>query len=208
MQVSLSTVAGLERRLEVAVPAERVSAEIETRLKSVARTARLKGFRPGKAPLPVVRQQFGAQVQSEVVGDLLRESWSDAVTQQSLRPATDPRIELVSAEPGAELRYVASFEVLPEIRIGALTDLSIERTTASITESDIEAMLDSMRRQRPDFNAVERGATDTDRVTVDFEGRIDGVTFQGGTGTDVPFVVGQGRMLKEFEDGVRGATAG
>ena len=112
MQVSLSTVAGLERRMEVAVPAERVSAEIETRLKSVARTARLKGFRPGKAPLPVVRQQFGAQVQSEVVGDLLRESWSDAVTQQSLRPATDPRIELVSAEPGAELRYVASFEVL------------------------------------------------------------------------------------------------
>lgn len=208
MQVSLSTVAGLERRMEVAVPAERVSAAIETRLKNVARTARLKGFRPGKAPLPVVRQQFGAQVQSEVVGDLLRESWSDAVTQQSLRPATDPRIELVSAEPGAELRYVASFEVLPEIRIGSLADLSIERTTASITDADIEAMLDSMRRQRPDFNAVERGATDTDRVTVDFEGRIDGVTFQGGTGTDVPFVVGQGRMLKEFEDGVRGATAG
>jgi len=208
MQVSLSTVAGLERRMEVAVPAERVSAEIEMRLKSVARTARLKGFRPGKAPLPVVRQQFGAQVQSEVVGDLLRESWSDAVTQQSLRPATDPRIELVSAEPGSELRYVASFEVLPEIRIGSLAELSIERTTASITDADIEAMLDSMRRQRPDFTAVERGATDTDRVTVDFEGRIDGVTFQGGTGTDVPFVVGQGRMLKEFEDGVRGATAG
>ena len=208
MQVSLSTVAGLERRMEVAVPAERVSAEIETRLKNVARTARLKGFRPGKAPLPVVRQQFGAQVQSEVVGDLLRESYSDAVTQQSLRPATDPRIELVSAEPGAELRYVASFEVLPEISIGALADLSIERVTATIGESDIEAMLDSMRRQRPDFNAVDRGATDTDRVTVDFEGRIDGVTFQGGTGTDVPFVVGQGRMLKEFEDGVRGAKAG
>lgn len=208
MQVSLTTVAGLERRMEVAVPAERISAEIETRLKNVARTARLKGFRPGKAPLPVVRQQFGPQVQSEVVGDILRETYSDAVTQQSLRPATDPRIELVSAEPGAELRYVASFEVLPEIAIASLADLSIERSTATINDADIEAMLDSMRRQRPDFIAVERGAADTDRVTVDFEGRIDGNTFQGGTGTDVPFVVGQGRMLKEFEDGVRGAKTG
>jgi len=208
MQVSLTTVAGLERRLEVAVPAARFSAEIETRLKSVARTARLKGFRPGKAPLPVVRQQFGAQVQSEVVGDLLRETYSDAVNQQSLRPATDPRIELVAADPGADLRYVASFEVLPEILLAPVTDIAIERPTASIAESDIAAMLESMRRQRPDFVAVERGAGDTDRVTVDFEGRIDGVTFQGGTGTDVPFVVGQGRMLKEFEDGVRGAKAG
>jgi trigger factor len=179
-----------------------------TYLKSVARTARLKGFRPGKAPLPVVRQQFGAQVQSEVVGDLLRETYSDAVNQQSLRPATDPRIELVAADPGADLRYVASFEVLPEILLAPVTDIAIERPTASIAESDIAAMLESMRRQRPDFVAVERGAGDTDRVTVDFEGRIDGVTFQGGTGTDVPFVVGQGRMLKEFEDGVRGAKAG
>ena len=108
MQVSVSTVAGLERRIEVAVPAERVSGEIESRLKQLAKTARLKGFRPGKAPLAVVRQQFASQVQTEVVGDLLRESYSEAVSRENLKPATDPRIENLSAEPGADLRFTAT----------------------------------------------------------------------------------------------------
>jgi trigger factor len=204
MQVSVSTVAGLERRLEVAVPAERVAGEIETRLKQLARTARLKGFRPGKAPFAVVKQQFSSQVQTEVIGDLLRESYSEAVSREKLRPATDPRIEGVSAEPGAELRFTAVLEVLPDFTVKPVADLAVERPSAEVSEADIE----SMRRQRPDFIAVERAAADGDRVTVDFEGRIDGETFQGGTGSDIKFVLGKGQMLAEFEDGARGATAG
>ena len=208
MQVSVSTVSGLERRLEVAVPAARLTGEIESRLKQLARTARLKGFRPGKAPMPVVRQQFSQQVQSEVVGDLLRETYSEAITSQKLRPATDPKIEQISAEPGADMRYVALLEVMPEITLKSLSELAVERPIAEITEADQTAMIEAMRRQRPDYVAVEREAGEGDQVTVDFEGRIDGETFQGGTASDIPFVVGQGRMLKEFEDGVRGAKVG
>jgi trigger factor len=208
MQVSLSTVAGLERRLEVAVPAERVAAEIENRFKDIARTARLKGFRPGKAPLAVVRQQYASQVQSEVVGDLLRDSYAEAVSSQNLKPATDPRIEQLSAEPGAELRYVALIEVMPEFTLNPVSELKVERPNAEITDADLEAMLDTMRKQRPDFVEVAREAGDGDRVTVDFEGRIEGEIFQGGSAQGFPFVIGQGRMLKEFEDGVRGAKAG
>jgi trigger factor len=208
MQVSLSTVAGLERRLEVAVPAERVAAEIENRYKEIARTARLKGFRPGRAPLAVVRQQYGSQVQSEIVGDLLRDSYAEAVSRQNLKPATDPRIQTLSAEPGAELRYVALIEVMPEFSLNPVSDIAIERPSAEITDADVAAMLETMRKQRPDFVAAERDAGQNDRVTVDFEGRIDGEPFQGGSASSFPFVIGQGRMLKEFEDGVRGAKAG
>jgi trigger factor len=208
MQVSVSTVSGLERRIEVSVPAARVAAEIESRFKTLARTARLKGFRPGKAPMPVVRQQFGAQVQSEVVGDLLRDSYAEAITQQQLKPATDPRIETVSAEPGADMRYVALIEIFPDFTVNSVSELSIERPSAKIEDKDLEAMIETMRKQRPDFISVDRAAADGDRVTVDFEGRIDGETFQGGSATGIPFVIGQGRMLKEFEDGVKGAKAG
>lgn len=208
MQVSLTTVGGLERRLEVAVPAARVAGEIDQRLKTIARTARLKGFRPGKAPFAVVARQFGGQVQSEVVGDLLRESFAAAVDQQKLRPATDPRIESVSADAGADLRYVALFEVLPEFQVKPVESMQIERPEAEVGETDVDAMLETMRRQRVEYVEVQRPAGDADRVVVDFEGRIDGETFKGGSGTAIPFVVGSGRMLKEFEDGVRGAAAG
>lgn len=208
MQVSVSTTVGLERRIEVAVPADRISGEIETRLKQIARTARLKGFRPGKAPLPVVRQQYSSQVQSEVVGDLIRETYSEVVSRENLKPATDPRIEQLSAEPGAEMRYVAVIEVMPEIKLSPVAELAIERPSAEVTEADIDAMLETMRKQRPDFVEVAREAGEQDRVTVDFEGRIEGETFQGGSANGISFVIGQGRMLKEFEDGVRGAKAG
>jgi trigger factor len=158
--------------------------------------------------MPVVRQQFGAQVQSEVVGDLLRDSYAEAITQQQLKPATDPRIETVSAEPGADMRYIALIEIFPEFTVNSVSELSIERPSAKIEDKDLEAMIETMRKQRPDFISVDRAAADGDRVTVDFEGRIDGETFQGGSATGIPFVIGQGRMLKEFEDGVKGAKAG
>jgi trigger factor len=208
MQVSVTATVGLERKLEVAVPAERVAEEIDTRLREISRTARLKGFRPGKAPLEVVRRQYGAQVQSDVVSQLLQRSFAEAVHAEKLRPATDPRIESLQAEPGLDLRFTAVFEVMPDFKVKPVDGIELERPEATVTDADVDAMIDTMRRQRPSFVAVEREARDTDRVTVDFEGRIDGQTFPGGAGQGISFVLGAGRMLPEFEAGVRGARAG
>jgi len=208
MQVAVSTVSNLERRIEISVPAERVSNEFETRLKQVARNARLKGFRPGKAPMPVVRQQFGDQVRSELLGDLFRQSYSEAINQQKLKPAGDPRIEQFSADPGADMRFVALVEVMPEISLQPLSGLTLDRYTAEVTEADVDAMLETMRRQRSEFVAVEREATENDQVTVDFEGKIGGEVFEGGSGQDAKVVIGRGRVLADFEYALRGMKAG
>jgi trigger factor len=208
MQISVTATGGLERRMEVAVPAARVAGEIDQRLRDIARSARLKGFRPGKAPLTVIKQSYGSQVQSEVVGDLLQRSFAEAVSQEKLKPAMGPRIESMSAEPGSDLKYVAVFEIMPEIALKPLESLSFERPEATINEADLEAMLENLRRQRPVYKPVERAAQKDDRVVVDFDGRIGGEAFAGGTGTDVAFVIGAGRMLAEFEAGVTGASKG
>ena len=208
MQVSLSTTSGLERRLEVAVPETEVVSEIEQRLKNISRTARLKGFRPGKAPITVVRKQFGEQVHAEVVQDLLRSSFAQALSQEKLTPAGGPKIEPISMGQGAGLKYAAVFEVLPEFQVKPFDTLAIERPTASVTEDDIDAMIESMRRQRPVFTAVERPAQDTDRVTIDFDGKVDGEAFEGGEGRDVPAVIGSRQSLPELEDALKGVTVG
>jgi trigger factor len=208
MQVSLTATGGLERRLEVAVPATEVASEIEQRLKSISRTARLKGFRPGKAPITVVRKQFGDQVQAEVMTDLMRSSFAQALSQEKLTPAGGPRIEPISMAPGAELRYAAVFEVLPEIKVKPFDSIPVERPTAEVTEDDVGAMIESMRRQRPVFTPVERPSTDTDRVTIDFDGRIDGEPFEGGEGRDVTIILGARQALPELEEGVKGAAPG
>jgi trigger factor len=208
MQVSLTATGGLERRLEVAVPATEVSTEVEQRLKNISRTARLKGFRPGKAPITVVRKQFGEQVHAEVVSDLMRRSFAQALSQEKLTPAGGPRIEPITMAPGTELKYAAIFEVVPEINVKPFDSIPVERPSAEVTEDDITAMIESMRRQRPVFTAVERPAQDTDRVTIDFDGRIDGQPFEGGEGRDVTIMVGSRQALPELENGIRGASAG
>jgi len=208
MQVSLTATGGLERRLEVAVPAERVASEVEERLKRISRTARLKGFRPGKAPFTVIRRQFGEQVHAEVVNDLMRSSYADALSQEKLTPATGPRIEPIEMGAGTDLKYAAVFEVLPEVRVKPAAEITIERPVATITEADTDAMIESMRRQRPVFTAVERPVLLTDRVTVDYEGRLEGNIVQGAKGEDVAFIVGAGRIMAEIEEAVKGATSG
>jgi trigger factor len=208
MQVSLTATGGLERRLEVAVPAQRVASEVEQRLKRLSRTARLKGFRPGKAPFSVVRRQFGDQVHAEVVGDLMRSSFAEAVSQQQLKPAGGPRIEPIALDPGADLRYTAVFEVLPDIAVRPVEQFAIERPSATVTEADIDAMIESMRRQRLTYVPVDRAARATDRVSMDFDGRRDGQPFEGSEGRDVTFVVGGGRVLPEMDQAVQGASAG
>ena len=208
MQVSLTATGGLERRLEVAVPATEVSTEVEQRLKSISRTARLKGFRPGKAPITVVRKQFGEQVHAEVVSDLMRSSFAKALSQEKLTPAGGPRIEPITMGPGTELKYAAIFEVVPEINLKPFDSIAVEKPSAEVTESDVDAMIESMRRQRPVFTAVERPSQDTDRVTIDFDGRIDGQPFEGGEGRDVTIIVGARQALPELENGVKGASTG
>ena len=210
MQVSLTATGGLERRLEVAVPAQRVTSEVETRLKQLTRTARLKGFRPGKAPYSVIQKQYGDQVRNEVLSDLIRSSYAEAVNQEKLNPAGGPRIEPVAVQPGDDLKYTATFEVLPEVRLNPVEALSIERPTATVEESDIDAMIESMRKQRPVFNEVKRPAQETDRVTIDYTVKVgdDGTPFPGGDGKDVNFIIGAKRVMTELEDAVKGAKAG
>jgi trigger factor len=208
MQVSLTATGGLERRLEVAIPAAQVDGEVAQRLNKISRTARLKGFRPGKAPIAVIRQQYGEQVQSEVINDLMRTSFSEAVAREKLSPAGGPRIEPIAMGPGADLKYAAVFEVLPEVKLQPVTELTIDKPVASVSDQDLEAMLDTLRKQRPVFSEVTRAAAVNDRATVDFTGSIDGLEFDGGSGKEVPITIGAGRVMKEFEDALVGAQAG
>ncbi len=208
MQVSLVSTNGLERRLEVTVPGELVASRVDQRLKDLARTARLKGFRPGKVPFAVVRKQFGGQVHSEAVTDLMQKSFAEAVSQERLRPAGDPRIEPLQVAPGEELRYAAVFEVLPEIALKPLDALSVNRPTAAVTEADIDAMIESMRKQKPIFTAVDRAAATTDRVTIAFEGRIDGEVFPGGKGEELHVILGAGTILQELDAALHGMKVG
>jgi len=208
MQISVTATGGLERRMEIAVPAGDVQREVDSRLQRISRTARLKGFRPGKAPIAVVRQQFGDQVRAEVVGDLMRSSFAEAVTQEKLTPAAGPRIEPITLDPGTDLKYAAVFEVMPEVKLKQFESMVIERPSASIEDSDVDAMIESMRRQKPNFMRVERPARATDRVTVDYDGRTGGEPFEGGDGRDVSFIIGAGRVIAELETAVTGASAG
>jgi trigger factor len=207
MQVSVETTGALERRIEVSVPRERIEQAIDERLKRVSRTAKLKGFRPGKVPFKVVKQQFGAQVRQEVLSDLMQSSFADAVTQQKLNPAAGPRIEPISVGPDQDLKYRATFEVFPEIELRGVEGIAIERPTAAVTDADVEAMVLNLREQRPRFEAVERESREGDRVTMDFEGRVDGAEFEGSKGVDVAVLLGGGRMLKDFETGITGMKA-
>ncbi len=160
MQVSVESIGKLERRMQVQVPAERVSEEIASRLKQLSRTARLNGFRPGKAPLTVIRRQFGQQVHREVIGELLQTSLTEALTQKQLAPAGNPRIEPQTVGEGQDLTYVATFEVFPEVALKPVGSLEVERVTAEVTESDIDAMIERLRKQQMKYTAVTRAAVD------------------------------------------------
>lgn len=207
MQVSVESIGKLERRMQVQVPAERVSKEIAARLQTISRTARLNGFRPGKAPLKVIRQQFGSQVHREVIGELLQSSYAEAVTQKQLAPAGNPRIEPQSVDEGQDLKYVATFEVFPDLELKPLDSLEVDRVVAQVTESDVDAMIERLRKQQMKYVAVTRAAAAGDKLTIDFEGTIDGVAFAGGKGENIAIVLGEGRMLPDLEQGLIGAQS-
>jgi len=208
MQVSVETTSALERRMEVSVPRERIEQAIDERLKRVGRTVKLKGFRPGKVPPKVVKQQFGAQVRQEVLSDLMQSSFAEAVTQEKLNPAAGPRIEPLSVGPDEDLKYRATFEIFPQIELQGVEGIAVTRPAAEVTEADVDAMVQNLREQRPKFDPVDRACREGDRVTMDFEGQIDGAAFEGSKGDDVAVLLGGGRMLKAFEAGITGLRAG
>jgi trigger factor len=207
MNVTVESTGALERRMRVEVPIERIENEVDSRLKSVGRTAKIKGFRPGKVPAKVVRKHYGKQIRQEVLGETIQKSYSDAVTQQNLRPAGGPKIE-AEGEDGKNFAYVATFEVLPEVKLKDLDKIKVETPEVEIGEADIDDMLLSLRRQRATWEEVTRKSKDGDRVIVDFTGTVDGEEFQGGSGKEIPVVLGQGQMLPDFEKGLKGIKTG
>jgi trigger factor len=207
MQVSLETVQGLQKRMTVEVPAEQVLQAVEQRIQRIARSVRLDGFRPGKAPLRVVRQRFGDQARREAFGELIESSFQQAATQENLRVVAQPKIELKDADGGA-LGYVATFEVMPEIRLNDLSGAVIRRPTATVEESDVDTMIDNLRRQRTNWVQVERPARDGDTLQISFKGTVDGQPFPGGSADQVPLTLGSGSMIPGFESGLVGAAAG
>ena len=208
MQVSLETTGALERRMKVQVPAERVERETQDRLKNLSKRAKVDGFRPGKVPFNVVEQRFGEQVRSEVVTDLLQSSYTEALAQQKLNPASNPRIDSIDNAPGKDLQFTAVFEVYPEIKLKGVEGIKVERPVAEVTPADVDVMLDNLRHQRATWASVTRAAGDGDRVSIDFEGFLDGTPFPGGKGEKVPVVLGEKRMLPDFEQGLEGIKAG
>jgi len=206
MQVSLESAAGLERRLRVQVPAERIEQEVATRLASVGRKAKIQGFRPGKVPAKVIQQRFGGQVRQEVLQEVVQSSYSEAVIQQNLQPAGGPRIEPVNMEEGQDLTYTATFEVMPEVTLKSLNKIKIESPEVAISEVDIDTMVENLRKQRAEWKAADRKAAKGDQLTVDFEGTLKGEAFAGGSAKGFKFVLGDGGMLEDFEKNLLGIT--
>ncbi|NCF16184.1 MAG: trigger factor [Gammaproteobacteria bacterium] len=207
MNVTVESTGALERRMRVEVPIEHIESEVDTRLKSVGRTAKIKGFRPGKVPAKVVRKHYGTQIRQEVLGEMMQKSYSDAVAQEKLRPAGGPKIE-TEDEDGKTFAYVATFEVLPEVELKDLDKIKVEKPEVSIDDEDLDDMLLSLQKQRVTWEEVDRKSKDGDRVVVDFTGTVGGEAFEGGSGTEIPVVLGQGQMLPDFEKGLKGIKAG
>ena len=204
MQVSVENVGALSRRMQVEIPESQVEGEVQGRLQKMVRSVRLPGFRPGKVPFKVVAKRFGPQVRDEVVGELLRSSFQEAVTQEKLRPAGSPTIDPLSAEAGKGLSYTASFDVFPELDEPKVDGLTVQRPVASVEDSDVENMIDTLRRQRRSWVAAQRAAAEGDRATIDFEGTVDGERLDRTSGEDMQVEIGSGRLLDGFEDGLKG----
>ena len=209
MQTNFETLSPLERRLTMAVPVETIDREVQERLKKLSRTVRMPGFRPGKVPLKVLAQQYGPQVRSEVVGEAVQKSFEEAVREKKVRVAGYPRIEpKQDATEAGQLAFSATFEIYPEFKLGDVSAAVIERPVLSVGDAEVDKTLEILRKQRVQYEDVSRAAQVGDRVTVDFTGTIDGSEFAGGKANDAALVLGEGRMLADFEAGVTGIAPG
>lgn len=208
MATQLETTGTLERRLSMAVAVADVDKEVGERLRKLSRTVKMAGFRPGKVPMKIIEQSYGPQVHAEVLGDAVSRAFSDAVAEHSLRVAGQPSIERRDDAGDGELGFAATFEVYPDVVLGDVSALAVERAVCPVGDAEVDRTIDILRKQRATWEAVDRPAQDEDRITLDFKGTVDGVAFEGGSATDFQFPMGQGRMLPDFETGVRGARAG
>ncbi|SER55985.1 trigger factor [Azotobacter beijerinckii] len=208
MQVSVESTSALERRLTIGVPVERIETEVNKRLQQTARRAKIPGFRPGKVPMNVIRQRYEESARQEALGDLIQASFYEAVLEQKLKPAGAPSVEPKVFEKGKDLEYVATFEVYPEFEVVGLESIAIERLQAEVAESDVDNMLEVLRKQNTRYKQVERDAQNGDQLNIDFVGKIDGEAFAGGSAKGTLLVLGSGRMIEGFEAGLVGAKAG
>ncbi|WP_140631304.1 trigger factor [Methylibium rhizosphaerae] len=210
MAVQVENLEKLERRITLTLSADALKNEVESRLKRLARTVKADGFRPGKVPMSVVSQRYGYSVQYEVMNDKVGEAFSRAASEAQLRVAGAPRITEKEGAPEGEIAFDATFEVYPDVKLGDLSTAEVERVSAEVTEEAIDKTLDILRKQRRTFaqRPAAEGAADGDRVTIDFEGKIDGTPFEGGKAEGFQFILGEGRMLEQFEKAVRGMKAG
>lgn len=210
MAVTVETLEKLERRITLLIPANDLNAEIETRLKKLSRTVKADGFRPGKVPMSVVAQRYGYSVQSEVMNDKIGQAFASAANEAQLRVAGVPRVTPKEEAPEGQLAFDATFEVYPEVTLGDLSAVEVERISSEVTDAAIDRTVDILRKQRRTFaqRPAAEGAAETDRVTIDFEGKIDGETFSGGKADGFQFIIGEGQMLEQFDKAVRGMKVG
>lgn len=209
MQVSVETTSALERRLTIQVPAEQVDTAVEARLKDTARKAKIDGYRPGKVPMSVVKRRFGEGVRQEVLSEVMRNQFIEAVTQEKLNPAGTPEIEPgATNEAGKPFEFTATFEVYPEIELKSLEGETVERPVAEINDSDLEELITDLRKQRAEWVEADQAAADGDQVNIDFEGFIDGEAFEGGKGEGYDLVLGSNSFIPGFEEQLVGTKAG
>ncbi len=210
MAVTVETLEKLERKMTLSLPVGTIQSEVDTRLKRMARTVKMDGFRPGKVPMNVVAQRYGYSVHYEVMNDKVGEAFSAAANEAKLRVAGQPRISEKEGAPEGEMHFDAVFEVYPEVKLGELSGAEVVKLSAEVSEAAIDKTIDILRKQRRTFaqRAMDSAAQEGDRVTIDFEGKIDGETFPGGKADAFQFLIGEGQMLKEFEDAVRGMKSG
>ncbi|OGA76910.1 MAG: trigger factor [Betaproteobacteria bacterium RIFCSPLOWO2_12_FULL_65_14] len=205
---NVETLSALERRVSMSVPLQDIERQVDERLKKLARNVKMPGFRPGKVPLKIVAQTYGPQVRTEVLGDAVQKSFTDAVKEAKLRVAGYPRIEKKDGDSEQALEFSATFEIYPEIKLGDISAATIEQPKTVVDDAGVDKTLQILRKQRTRFVAAERPARDGDRLTVDFAGTIDSTPFEGGKAENFVFTLGEGRMLPDFEAAARGASAG
>lgn len=208
MQVSVETTSGLERKLTIGVPASNVDDVALTRMKELAKTQRMNGFRPGKIPLNVIKKRFGGHVRQEVVSEVMQRSFYEAVVQEKLQPAGAPHIEPVVMEEGKDLEFTATFEIYPEVTLQDFSSISLEKLTAEVGDDDLAKMIDTLKDQQANWVEVKRKSKDGDQVIIDFNGTIDGEEFAGGQATEFALQLGAGQMIPGFEDQLIGTKAG
>lgn len=204
----METLSGLQRRMTIEVPADKIESQVQSRLQEAAKTFHMKGFRKGKVPVKVIKNRFGEGVRQEVVGEVMSQSWVEAVTQENVKPAGQPSIEPKSLEEGKNLEFTATFEVYPEIELGDFSKITIEKRSAEITDKDIDKMIETLREQRKTFKEVDRPGQEGDQVNVDFTGTIEGEAFEGGEAKGSNLVLGSKRMIPGFEEGLEGLSKG